>query len=140
MNTLLSAIVLWLAANFALPANYEHPNVVLDTEARMTQLRYGADPQPKMPGVVAVYDDEKCVIMLPNSWTGRTPAELSILVHEMVHHLQNKAGLRYACAGEREALAYAAQAKWLEQFKSDLEKEFGIDAFTLKIKTTCLLR
>ena len=87
---------------------------------------------------MAVYSDATHAIMLTHSWTGRTPAELSILVHEMVHHLQNKAGLTYACAGEREAPAYAAQAMWLRQFGTDLEREFSIDPMTLKIKTTCM--
>ena len=55
----------------------------------------------------------------------------------MVHHLQNKSGLKYACVGEREKLAYEAQEKWLSLFGQSLEKEFEIDAFTLKMSTTC---
>jgi hypothetical protein len=40
---------------------------------------------------VAVYDDLTKTIFLPHSWKGETPADLSVLVHEMVHHLQNNA-------------------------------------------------
>ena len=50
---------------------------------------------------------------------------------------QNKAGLTYACAGEREKLAYEAQEKWLGLFGRTLQGEFEIDPFTLKISTTC---
>ena len=137
MNALLTAIVTWLSANFGLPANYDHPRVAVMTEAQVTTLRYGTDHLSDGRAVVAVYNNATHSVALTNSWAGRTPAELSVLVHEMVHHLQNKANLTYPCPAAREALAYAAQAKWLGQFGSDLEKEFGIDPMTLKLVTSC---
>ena len=53
--------------------------------------------------VVAVYHDATRTIFLSDAWTGASPADLSVLVHEMVHHLQNLAGLRYECPAAREA-------------------------------------
>ena len=47
------------------------------------------------------------------------------------------AGRRYACPGEREAPAYRAQADWLAQTGSSLERDFGIDDFFLKAVTIC---
>ena len=37
------------------------------------------------PAVHAIYDDGSRTIYLPEDWTGATPAEVSLLVHEMVH-------------------------------------------------------
>jgi hypothetical protein len=37
------------------------------------------------------------------------PRQLSVLVHEMVHHLQASADMRFACPAEREAVAYRAE-------------------------------
>lgn len=139
MNALLTAIVTWLSVNFGLPAIYDHPDVVVTSEAHITRLRYGTDQVSDGRTVVAIYNDKTHSIMLTNAWAGQTPAELSILVHEMVHHLQKKAGSTYACTGEREALAYAAQAKWLGQFGTDLNREFSIDPMALKIATSCML-
>ena len=139
MNALLTAIVTWLSINFGLPAIYDHPSVAVVTEAQVTKLRYGTDHVSDGRVVMAVYNDATHSVSLTNSWTGRTPAELSVLVHEMVHHLQNKAGLSYRCPAAREVLAYAAQAKWLSQFGSDLEREFGIDPMTLKVRTSCMI-
>jgi len=34
---------------------------------------------------------------LREGWSGATAAEISVLVHEMVHHLQHEARLGYAC-------------------------------------------
>jgi hypothetical protein len=87
---------------------------------------------------VALYNDDTKTIYLPDGWAGRTPAELSILVHEMVHHLQNIAKLTHECPQAREKLAYEAQDKWLALFGTSLEREFGVDGFTLFAKTGCL--
>jgi hypothetical protein len=60
-----------------------------------------------------------------------------VLLHELVHHLQDASNQRYECPAAREQLAYAAQEKWLALFGQSLESEFDIDPFTLKVSTTC---
>jgi len=137
MDHLLTVIVTWLSINFGLPAYYNHPNVTAMTPAQVTRLRYGTDHLSDGRAVVAVYDDATHSIVVTSSWSERTPGEMSVLVHEMVHHLQNKMGLTYPCPAAREVLAYSAQEKWLELFKSSLGKEFGIDPMTLKLLTSC---
>ena len=86
---------------------------------------------------MAVYSDATQTIYLPEGWTGRSPAELSVLVHELVHHVQNVAGLKYACPQEREKLAYEAQERWLGLFGHSLERDFELDGFSLLVKTRC---
>jgi hypothetical protein len=124
MEPLLTAIVLWLSANFNLPATFNYPRVEFVPSIEMATLRYkglliartreavALAEQPMHPEqmrkVVAVYNDQNKTIYLPNGWKGSTPAELSMLVHEMVHHLQNEAGLKYECPQAREKLAYEA--------------------------------
>jgi len=61
--------------------------------------------------VVADYDDATNKVNLPKGWTADTPAELSVLVHEMVHHLTEPRKAR-----EREKLADEAQERWLRLF------------------------
>ena len=153
-QALLTAIVPWLSANFALPPSYQHPNIKLVAATEILFLRYRAFTAEKQrevlnaiygsaasPGngrkAVAIYDDVTRTIFLPDGWTGRTQAELSVLVHEMVHHLQKEAGLIYPCPGASEKLAYEAQEKWLGLFGLDLASEFDIDPFTLLATTAC---
>jgi hypothetical protein len=148
MNALLTAVVLWLSTNFDLPAIYDHPRVELAPAAKIVALRYGDDASmqlekatlPAQSGrrdIVSVYDDATKTIYLPADWTGSTPAELSVLVHETVHHLQNVGGLKFECPREREQLAYKAQERWLGLFGSDLLRDFEIDGFTLLANTRC---
>jgi hypothetical protein len=151
MNALLSAMVLWLTANYGLPAADRHPVVrfaqpteillfryrAFTPESRRQILATHAAAPDRQPSIVAVYDETNRTILLPDGWSGRTPAELSILLHELVHHLQTAAGLNYECPAARERPAYLAQEKWLGLFNLSLASEFHIDAFTLKVATEC---
>jgi hypothetical protein len=88
--------------------------------------------------VLAVYSDTKRTIYLSEHWSGADEAELSVLVHEVVHHLQNAAGLKYNCPGDRERTAYQAQAAWLRQFDKSLESEFGLDGLSILVHSNCM--
>jgi hypothetical protein len=148
---LLAAIEAWLALRFDLPSVDHHPRIERVPPAKIAALRSEGSSNPKIenaPGghagtasrsdVVAVYSDATETIYLPEGWTGTTAAELSILVHEMVHHVQNVGGLKYACPQEREKLAYMAQERWLGLFGHNLETDFELDPFSLLVKTRCL--
>ena len=148
MNALLTMVALWLSTNFALQTGDAQPRIERRPPAEIAALHRGVPltaahstgpgDQAASDDIVSVYDDETRIIYLREDWTGRTPAELSVLVHEMVHHFQNVAGLKYACAGEREKLAYEAQERWLGLFGRDLASEFRIDPFSRLVKTQCI--
>ncbi|MFX0547453.1 DUF6647 family protein [Roseovarius sp. S1116L3] len=135
--SLLDTVVLWLVANFDLAAPSDSPALATVPDAELVAMRYGIGTDVRPGEVVAVYDDRGRTIYLSDSWTGSTPAEISVLVHEMVHHLQSVSDMRFACAAEREVLAYRAQDDWLGLFGETLESAFGIDAATLLVGTVC---
>jgi len=137
MDNLLTVIVVWLVMNVGLPADYHHPSVEFVSQAEASLARYGVAGVGDELGIVAVYDSTRDVILLLQDWSPESLADVSILVHEMVHHLQARAGVAYPCEEAREALAYAAQEMWLNQYGTNLSREFGIDDFTVKIRTTC---
>ena len=155
MDALLTAIVIWLSSNYDLPATFEHPHIERVPSIEMATLPYknllmsrrrevsvieGQETSfERMRHVVALYNDQTKTIYLSNRWAGRTPGELSVLVHELVHHLQNEAGLTYECPAEREKLAYEAQDKWLGLFGRSLEREFEINGLALLISTSCAM-
>jgi Domain of unknown function (DUF6647) len=153
-QTLLTEIVTWLSANFDLPAIQDHPSVQFVSPAKLASMRYedkGCLPdRPCETGVyepieaahqrevVALYEATTRTIFLSDLWTGTTPADQSVLVHEMVHHLQNLGELKFECPRAREKLAYAAQDRWLKQFGKDLETEFEVDMFTIFVSSACM--
>jgi hypothetical protein len=146
MNALITTIVLWLSANFGLPATQEHPRVEFVRPEKIVELRYkglGNVQQNTTAAVsdrrepVAVYLDTTKTIYLRDDWSGASSGEVSVLVHELVHHLQNVGKLTFECPQEREQLAYKAQEKWLSLFGTDLRREFDVDPFTLFVASKC---
>jgi hypothetical protein len=142
MDILMTTIVTWLSVNAALPANYEHPRVEFVPHGAMHAMRATGAPVARHAhqrgNIEALYDDRTRTIYLPRGWKGATPAEQSVLVHEMVHHLQKVAGLKYECAEAREKPAYEAQDKWLAEFGRNLLDEFKLDPMTLLVRTRCM--
>ena len=103
-RALLVRIDEWLAANFELPRATELPRVEYATTAKIAALRYNgvavtasADVTDSIARAaferttVAIYVDAEKTIYLPDEWSGQGPAELSVLVHEVVHHMQSLA-------------------------------------------------
>ena len=126
-----TAIEAWLAFQFNLPSVERQPHIELAPPGRIAALRYqgllsgsgrenasnGASDLSSERDIVAVYSDEAQTIFLPEGWTGTTPAELSILVHELVHHVQNAAGLKYACPQEREKVDDLGRHRQIVQYR-----------------------
>ena len=149
-QALLTEMETWVSSQFDLPAIHEHPRIAFAPPAKIASLRFtdllsdpGAQAEPNnrassaQHDTIAIYDDATRTIYLPEGWTGGTPAELSVLVHELVHHFQNVLGLKHECPQEREKLAYIAQDRWLGLFGHSLADDFALDPFSLFVKTTC---
>jgi hypothetical protein len=143
-QAMLVEIETWLSKTFDLPLPTTHPRIELASPARIAALRYRAFKLQSSDAnagdgsdTLAVYDNATQTIYLPEGWTGMKPAEMSVLVHEMVHHMQRQAKLKYECPPASEKVAYEAQIRWLVGFGLTLESEFGIDAFTLLVRTAC---
>lgn len=139
MEPLINAIMLWLSLNFTLPLGADQPIIRHVQPERLVAIHYGGmSGGPPDPTVMGAYDARTRTIYLRDDWDSRDATDVSVLVHELVHYLQDRAGLSFECPVAREAHAYAAQQRWLEFYGTDLHAAFGIDAMTLKLRTVCL--
>ena len=144
---LVNAIIDWLAIELGLPRDLPPPSIRLASSRKIATFRYTgvlsdhprdtADVPRGQRETVAAYDSLTRTILLPDGWTPATAANVSVLVHEMVHHLQNAGGLRYECPQSSEKPAYDAQQKWLLRYGRNLESDFDLDGFTLLVATQC---
>ncbi|MEP6066963.1 MAG: DUF6647 family protein [Paracoccaceae bacterium] len=145
----MTAIVAWLAMNFGLPVTEVYPEIQFLDRDKMIAVRaapLNAEQTESLilyhengPDLVALYDDHSRTIYLPENWSPTSPADVSVLVHEMVHHVQNIQGEMFICPEAREKPAYLAQSKWLEEAGLSLESEFELDRMTLHFLTNCWL-
>jgi len=140
----------WLASNFDLPAIKVRPVIKFASKMELAMMtardraHFQGLPQAEaldqlnQRPVLALYDNTSKTIFLPDDWIGTSPVDQSVLVHEMVHHIQNLAELKFECPMAREKLAYLAQDKWLGRFGTSLEREFDVDMFTVLISSACV--
>ncbi|ASJ75784.1 DUF6647 family protein [Granulosicoccus antarcticus] len=136
--TFLDFVVLWLNSQYQLEVPASHPDIIAMPLAELVARRYGPGASATPGDVVALYDKEAHAILVSDDWTGGSLAQLSVLVHEMVHHSQDVSGTIFACPAEREKLAYRAQNEWLKLFDEDLEGAFGIDPALILVATACV--
>lgn len=138
MNEIVVALSIWLSALHGFADIQSAPRVRFLEQRQVAALRYGRADVTDVDDVVAVYEPLTRTIVLPETWNAGDPADMSVLVHEIVHHLQRESRALHRCPEEGEEMAYAAQEHWLGQFGLSLEESFGIDAFSLKMRTSCL--
>lgn len=136
--TFLDFTVLWLDSHYQLGIPTSHPDIIALPQSELVARRYGPEADEAQVEIVALYDKELRAILVSSEWTGKSLAELSILVHEMVHYLQDESGTVFACPAEREKLAYQAQNDWLRLSDESLESTFGIDPALILVATACI--
>jgi len=139
---LLEALAIWVGAKLGQPVPTSLPRLVFKPADQVTVLRfkqYASEimQQQGRPNIVSIYDARENIIYLRDTWSGATAADLSVLVHELVHHFQEAHQARFECDAAREAKAFELQEKWLRLFGESLEEEFQIDPFTLLVRTSC---
>ncbi len=139
VEALAAALLAWLAPGES-PVTNDAPPLIRFAPAEALKERYrpGATSVSSGGGtnIQALYDSRERTIYLREGWTGRDVGEISELVHELVHHRQQVGGARYGCPEQREAEAYAAQARWLALFGADLSA-VGVDPLFVLLLGTC---
>lgn len=136
---LVDALTRWITGVSGLPAPARPPGIrALHGSAMAGAMgaEIAAQSQPQALSVEAFYDRANATIVLTEDWRP-TPVGLSILVHELVHHLQAQAAIPQPCPAAAEALAYDVQARWLDLFGLTLGQTFAIDGLTLFVLTNC---
>ncbi len=108
------------------------PELCVITEAEL--LRAGGN---QVLVTEALYDKAGERVLVARALDLTDRAEASVLVHELVHHMQALSGRRFACPAAAEKEAYEVQEAWLAQSGESLESAFGIDRMTRFILTNC---
>lgn len=114
MKEILTALMIWLGANTTLDTNHDIPTVLFLSQDEMESMFYkGEDPMPHT--LHGLYDSESDTIILPDTWDRRKPWDLAVLLHEMVHYLQDQNDLHFSCTAEMERDAWPIQKRYLEE-------------------------
>ena len=134
MKEILTALMIWLGANTSFDTNHDIPNVLFLTQSQMETLYY-SEGEKKTPNQLhGLYDRESDTIILPETWDRRDPWDMAVLLHEMVHYLQDMNNLKFNCTAEMEKDAWPIQQKYLKD-KHDYVWEY--DGLWYMVIRTC---
>ena len=114
MKEIITALMIWLGANTPFDTNHDIPKVIFLPQEQMEKMFYkGKDEMPNT--LHGLYDKESDTIILPDTWDRRNPWDMGILLHEMVHYLQDQNGMKFSCTAEMERDAWPPQQKYLKE-------------------------
>lgn len=136
MSDLIAVLLTWIALQMecAVPPP---PCIEQIPPCEVCERFYEGDV-PADAAVIAAHDRKNRVIYLSTAWRAHSIVDRGTLVHELVHHLQEVAGIPYPCTAARERLAYHLQAKWLqENGVADPYKMMNVDEFTILMRPVC---
>lgn len=107
-------LVRWIAAHSGYPAALKRPPDFVFLSPKTIRHAFSSSSMGYSSGTSTVQAAQtRGTIYLPDTFTlGR---EDHILVHELVHHLQDESGAHFSCLAEREREAYLIQTKFFEE-------------------------
>ena len=116
MKEILTALMIWLGANTTFDTNHDIPNVLFLTQTQMEELYYPEGKKDNFPNQLhGLYDKESNTIILPDTWDRRDPWDMGVLLHEMIHYLQDVNKHEFQCTAEMERDAWPIQQKYLQE-------------------------
>jgi hypothetical protein len=144
MHELILALMTWIAAHTGLPVPDRLPEVVFATHCEIQRLAFAGKRRcSETEGAVAAYDHRTRTIYLPRNWSQDNVYHVSMLLHELVHHMQAEDGLHMGVPGicpgrDLEQPAYSAQIAWLKEAGvEDPLAMMGMNALYLVMVTSC---
>ena len=128
------------------------PNVQFETPREMFNLAYDCKTNPNwceeylkmkddslnpaVNNILALYNKETKTVILRKDWNAKSIKNRSILVHELVHHMQNEEEFK-GCKGIMEEEAYDVQNAWLKQYKMNIFDTLGLGKLYYSIIISC---
>lgn len=133
MKEILTALMIWLGANTSFDTNHDIPNVLFLSQTQMEQMFYKGND--KMPNTLhGLYDQESDTIILPDTWDRRKAWDLGVLLHEMVHYLQDQNDMDFNCTAEMERESWPIQQRYLKE-RHDYDWDY--DGLWYAVISTC---
>ena len=114
MKEIIMALMIWIGANTNYNVDVLEPKILFVTQDQLEQAYYGEE---NYEGTVlyGFYDITLNLIILPDTWDRTDPWSQSVLLHEMIHYLQDVNKIKYFCVEEMEKDTWPLQKQYLKE-------------------------
>ncbi len=126
LTNLADTLNTWLDAQTEYENPAAQPRIILVSPSQAAYLHGAADHSGGT--LRGLYDDETETIYLVEPWSANDTRDVSVLVHELVHHRQSEQ--HWYCPQAQEWRAYQIQSQWLQE--KQIEDDFYWPAIVLK--------
>jgi len=133
LDLLVESLEAWLDRDGSYPAAKQRPTIQVVPSWHEVVASHEASRTRGDGRTRGLYDARHGTIYLVAPWDGSDPRDLSVLLHELVHHRQNHARHWY-CVSEQEWDAYRLQEEWLAEY--GLDSDFYWPAIALSASCT----
>jgi len=132
MDVLVAALMAWIVSKTGLTTP-ESPRIIQVPIEQMIEIA-GGTGRPQ-----AIYKRKERTIYLRSDWTPDTLLNKAVLVHELVHYLQEMNNVAAPCERAHEAESYHLELAWLsEQGIDDPYSYLQTNELAIMLRSICL--
>ncbi len=114
MQEILTALLIWIGANTYFNTNHDVPQVIFLPQGQLNQMYYKDLPHDGNT-LHGLYHTETDTIYLPDTWDRRDPWAMGVLLHEVLHYLQDQNKMEFKCTNEMERDVWPIQQQYLKK-------------------------
>ena len=136
-SEMIPRMIAWIAASTGWKGQ-PAPPVHFATPAQLARMLYGENAGADRICPTALYSIERHEVYLSTAWKADDLRDRSMLLHELVHHLQVLDKVKVDCQALYDRQAYHWQTTWLrEQGIAEPYKFLRLNEFTVYTMTSC---
>ena len=114
MKEIIMALMIWIGANTNYNVDVPVPKLWFLTQEQLEQAYYG-DKEYEGTILYGFYNIKLNLIAIPDTWDRTDPWDQSVLLHEMIHYLQDVNQIEYPCIEEMEKDTWPLQKQYLKE-------------------------
>jgi hypothetical protein len=112
MKSVIAAMLLYIGANTNYNADLPHP-VIRQLPQQQLEMIYSHGRGMQGSELHAFYDTKHDIIYLPDTFNIHDVWQKGVLIHELLHYVQDQNQAKFECSAKMEAEAWPLQQKYL---------------------------
>lgn len=133
MKEIITALMIWLGANTHFDTNHDIPAVIFLPQDELNSM-YFSEQHDDTSTLHGFYNRDMDTIFLPDTWDRRSAWDMGVLLHEMIHYLQDMNEEKFMCNQQMERDAWPIQQDYL---KKEHNYDWDYDQLWFFMISTC---